>query len=692
MNKATTYLLIILTALSCAAPESGWTDRKVPGIPLEKWSFSKDGQSWEEVSVPHSYNSLDGHSESYYRGTAHYKRTLPAAGKPGRQFLLFEGVAQAATLLCGEDTLAVHSGAYTPFWIDVTGLGGKEIEVICDNSENWSRIPLTSDFNKNGGIHNPVWLLELPQVYLSPKAYGLYRLHISTPSVSESEASGEARSLLCNAGGTRRDIPVVWSLKDAAGKTVLSHSETLAVEGGASMELAWDFTLSAPRLWNGTVDPYLYTVCLQAGEDEAETEIGFRYYNMDPDKGFSLNGKPYPLRGVGMHQDKEGLASALWKADFDADYAIVRDLGCNFLRLAHYPHNDYAFRLCDRMGIVVQTEIPWVNNCGTEAPQAYFDTIFQQMEEMVSSLYNHPSIIFWGMWNELDRWGHTRYNVQGVLDEAKVVEETARLYDFTKKLDPYRFVGVTDDSVYKRDGYSGLKADFFSENRYNGWYYSRFETLTRDMDQIHASMGITNLSEYGVGVNPWCHTWKEEDIRRDKSDSLHMEEYGNRFHESYAAQIANAPYLNFASIWIMFDFAVAARQEGFMDSDDGISFHPAEERKYLNDKGIVTRDRALRKDAFYLYKSLWNKTEETVYITSRRLRFRPACEPFVLTVYSNAPSLKLFVDGKPAGEAASSGDPTGVVWKFPVKMGSGPTRFRVQSPDGTFDEIETTPL
>ena len=695
MKKATIYLLMLLSILSCSTPQAGWTDRKVPGIPLERWSFSKDHEQWEEVSVPHSYNCQDGQSESYYRGTAYYRRILPAAEKSGPQFLLFEGVGQAAIVLCGDDTLKVHSGGYTPFWIDVTGLGGKEIEVICDNSEDWSRIPLTSDFNKNGGIHYPVWLLELPEVYLAPDTYGLYRLHVSTPSVSEKEASGEARSQLCNASGTKQDIPVVWSLKDASGATVITYDETVSLDPGSSRELAWDFTLLRPHLWNGTIDPYLYTVCVQAGEDKAETEMGFRYYSIDPENGFSLNGKPYPLRGVGMHQDKAGMASALWKADFDGDYGMVRELGCNFLRLAHYPHNDYAFRLCDRMGIVVQTEIPWVNNCGTEAPQAYFDTIFQQMEEMVTSLYNHPSIIFWGMWNELDTWGHTRFNVQGgVLDAPRVVEETARLYDFTKKLDPYRFVGVTDDSVYKRDGYTGLKADFFSENRYNGWYYSigDFEAMSRDMEQIHANMGITNLSEYGVGVNPWCHTWKEEDIRRDKSDSLHLEEYGNRFHESYAAQIAKAPYLNFASIWIMFDFAVASRQEGFINSDNGVDFHPDLEKKYTNDKGIISRDRSLRKDAFYLYKSLWNKAEETVYITSRRLRSRPADEPFVLTVYSNAPSLKVFVDGKPAGEASSSGDPTGVVWKFPVKMGAGPTTFRVQSPNGTFDKVVFLPL
>ena len=415
---------------------------------------------------------------------------------------------------------------------------------------------------------------------------------------------------------------------------------------------------------------------------------------MDPKEGFFLNGKSYPLRGVSMHQDLAGKATAMDKADIDRDMAIVDELGCNFLRLAHYPHNDYTFRLCDRMGIVVQTEIPWVNNCGTEISEAYVQNIYDQMTEMVTSLYNYPSIIFWGMWNELDKWGHTRYKVQGILDERRVADETARLYDFTKALDPYRMVGLTDDSVYENDHYSELKADFYSENRYHGWYYNygKFDRMSRAMKKINEKMGVTNLSEYGVGVNPYCHTWKAEDIRRDKTDSLHFEEYGNRFHESHAAQIAESPYLNFTSLWVLFDFPVAEREEGIVDSEDGVNFVVNPERKYLNDKGIVTRDRKVFKDVFYLYKAWWSKDVETVYITARRLKYRPAGQEFVMTIYSNAPSLELFRNGVKVCEASKTEESTGVVWKFNVSMGDGPTTFKAMSPNGTSDEIEILPL
>ena len=581
--------------------------------------------------------------------------------------------------------------------MDLTGklsASKNELEVICDNTERLDRIPLTSDFNKNGGLHNPVWLLECPPVHLSPDAFGLYRLHVSPVEVSDEKALGKAETRICNASGAEAPVKVVWTLSNAEGEEVLSHSETVSVAAGASADVVWDFTLENPHLWNGIPDPYLYTVSVEAGKDRAQTEVGFRYFAMDRVKGFQLNGKSYPLRGVSMHQDKADKASALWQEDYDADYEIVRELGANFLRLAHYPHNDYAFRLCDRMGIIVQTEIPWVNNCGEDAPEAYFDNIFQQMEEMVTSLYNHPSICFWGMWNELDSWGNIRGKLQGALDTRRVVEETAKLYDFTKKLDPYRYVGLTDDSMFQREGYTELKADYYSENRYHGWYYNygNFWGLADDMEWIQQNMGIANLSEYGVGINPNCHTWDPSDVVRDPSDSLHYEEYGNLAHEAFAQQIAQAPYLNFTSIWVMFDFAVAARQEGFLDCNNGYAFIYNDDRKFTNDKGLVSRSRNVKKDVFYLYKSWWNKEEETVHIANTRLKYCPPLRDFTLTVYSNAPSLEVVNNGQVIRGAAYTGEPTGVIWKFPVRMGNTTTTFRVQSPSGTYDELTLEPL
>ena len=693
-------LLSLAVVVSCGQKqnakenENKWTDREMPGQALENWSFSKDGESWEDVTIPHTYNNIDGHSKEYYRGTAHYRTTLPSASEDAPRYLIFEGVGQGCHVILDGDTLCYHSGGYTPFYVDITGKKGTSLEVFCENTLNLNRIPLTADFNKNGGLHYPVWLLERPSVHFSPEAYGYYRMHVSQVAVSDAAANAVAKAQVKNSSAQQQEVTVKWALKDASGKEVLAHAETITLPETSAQDVVWDFTLENPHLWNGLEDPYLYTLSVSAGDDSAMTEVGFRYFSMDREKGFFLNGKSYPLRGVCVHQDMDGIASAYTKADFDADYAIIKELGCNFLRLAHYPHNDYAFRLCDRMGIVVQTEIPWVNNCGTEITETYVQNIYDQMDEMVRSLYNHPSIIFWGMWNELDSWSHKRYKVQGDLDPRRVVDETARLYDFTKKRDPYRYVGLTDDSVFGKDFYTELKADYYSENRYHGWYYSgtNFEALTPDLEWIRDNMGVTNLSEYGLGINPYCHTWKTECLKRDKTDSLHFEEYGNLFHGSYAAQIARAPYMAFTSIWVMFDFAVGEREEGIMDSDDGVNFTLNESRKYENNKGLVTRDRQTYKDVFYLYKAWWNKSVETVYITSRRLKYRPAGEPFILTVYSNAPSLEVFCNGSKIAAASESGEDTGVVWKFPVQMGTDATTFTVKSPDGTSDEIIILPL
>ena len=698
MSKKNLISAILALAVfsSCCERENSWTDRAMAGTPLTTWSFSIDGNSWEEVKIPHTYNNLDGHSKEYYRGYAHYRTTLPDAAEGSARYLIFEGVGQSSHIVFEGDTLCYHSGGYTPFYVDITDKLGSSVEVICENTLNLDRIPLSADFNKNGGIHYPVWLLECPAVHFSPEAYGYYRMHVSQISVSDEKAYGQAKVQVKNISDKDQEITVNWSLKDAGGNEVLAGNQTIMVTAGSKEDAAWEFTLENPHLWNGLEDPYLYTLSACVGEDMAETEVGFRFFSLDREKGFFLNGRPYPLRGVNLHQDMEGIASAYRKADFDADYAIIKELGCNFLRLAHYPHNDYAFRLCDRMGIVVQTEIPWVNNCGTEITEKYVQNIFDQMDEMVRSLYNHPSIIFWGMWNELDTWGHTKFKVQGVLDPRKAVDETARLYDFTKQLDPYRFVGLTDDSMFERDYYTELKADYYSENRYHGWYYSgtNFEALTPDLEWIRDNMGATNLSEYGLGINPNCHTWKTECLKRDKAkkDSLHFEEYGNLLHESYAAQIARAPYLGFTSVWVLFDFAVVEREEGIMDSDDGVNFTLNEYNKYLNNKGLITRDRKTFKDVFYLYKAWWNKNEETVYITSRRLKYRPAGEPFTLTVYSNAPSVEVFCNGQQIAAASETGEDTGVVWKFPVTMGDSQTTFKVQSPNGVSDEITILPL
>ena len=670
-----------LVAASCSTPATRQ-------ISLTEWQFSKDSVSYSPVTVPHSYNEIDGHSKAYYRGKGYYATSvkLGSADLKGKVQLLFEGAAQAATVYVNGQQAAYHKGGYTPFVVDITPFvtkGSNTISVTCDNTEDVNLAPVSSDFNKNGGLHNPVSMYILPGAYLCTKNFGLHRVHVSTPEVSAQNATVKIAGKVV---GELDGIDVKVSILDADGKVCLSSEGPAQASGIDAV-----FKMENPHLWNGVKDPYLYTVKVEVMKgskviDQTCSRFGVRSFHMDQEKGFFLNGELYPLRGTSIHQDKHLKATALSRQDYIEDYEVVKELGCNFVRLAHYPHNDMAFDLCDEMGLIVQTEIPWVNICGVDAKPEYFENLHQQMTEMIKGLYNHPSIVFWGMWNELDTWGNTMA-FQGPLDTKKVAEVTASLYDLAKSLDPLRLVGLTDDSVLTRDGYTALKTDYVSENRYNGWYYGSFDGLTPEIVKLHEQGFIVNISEYGAGVNPYCHTWKEADIN-NSDNAKHFEEWGNLFHESHLQQIEAMPFLNFTSIWILFDFPVAARTEGYLDSADGVNFTENDERKYTNDKGLVTRDRKVKKDAFYLYKSKWNSSEETVHITGKRLEAAPEGLAYTVKVYSNAKSLTLYHNGEKLQTLTSTGENTGVIWQFsPVTLKGESNSFKVVSDSGKEDEI-----
>ena len=225
-------ILTLAVFSSCRERVNSWTDRAMAGTPLTTWSFSIDGESWKEVTIPHTYNAADGHSKEYYRGHAHYTTSLPEAEKGTPRYLIFEGVGQSCHVILEGDTLCYHSGGYTPFYIDITGISGRELEVYCENTLNLDRIPLSADFNKNGGIHYPAWLLECPAVHFSPEAYGYYRMHVSQKEISNEKAVGEAKAQIKNSSVQDQVVSVKWSLKDAAGAEVLAHNETVALAGG----------------------------------------------------------------------------------------------------------------------------------------------------------------------------------------------------------------------------------------------------------------------------------------------------------------------------------------------------------------------------------------------------------------------------------------------------------------------------
>ena len=700
MKAFVRYIVAAVLVLLCMPLSAQQRGHRV--VCLESWEFSKDQFNWSRVTVPHSCNAIDGHSPAYYRGKAYYKTTLTFKKEDvnAPMFLLFEGAAQSAEVYVNSKHVATHRGGYTPFVVNLHGLvraGDNEVRVMCDNHEDVNLIPVSSDFNKNNGLHNPVHLLQMNDVYASPTACGIYRMHVSTPEVSPEVAQTRLTTELVNDGTRATTVNVTYTLKNAEGEVCYRKTVKQKIPAASSLSVEDNFDLKNPHLWDGLDDPYLYDAIITISKgkkvlDEVSTKVGYRYYEMTSDKGFYLNGHSFPLRGVSEHQDLAERASAMMPSDYDRDYEIIKELGCNMLRLAHYPHSDYEFRKCDSLGIIVQTEIPWVNVCGINADQGYYDNIRQQMGEMITNLYNHPSIVFWGIWNELNSWGN-KPEFQGKFDAERVLKETNDIYHYAKRLDPYRKVGFSDDSrLHHAKWADSFEVDYVSENLYNGWYqrYGDPGHFTDEVKKLHGKKcaSICNISEYGAGVNPFCHTTDTTLMLDRDDDTRHYEEYGNWIHESHLQQIAALPYLNFTTAWVLFDFAVAARQEGYVDSPDGVSFTDNPARKYTNDKGLVTRDRKVKKDVFYLYKAAWNHKETTVYITSRRMTHLPSGKPVKITVYSNAKSLTLYRNGEAVETMNSTGENTGVIWKFkPLEPNGDRDTFMVVSDNGTTDQV-----
>lgn len=643
--------------------------------PLEIWNFSKSATTgFTEVTLPHSCNAGDGQSASYYRGDTYYKCSVDISSAGVKRYvLLFKSASQQNTVSVNGVSAGSHKGGYTPFFIDITESvvdGVNEILVKCNNKMDLSLAPVSSDFNKNNGLVDEVYLITASLVHTDVEAYGVDRMHITQNSVSNSSAALKVQTKICNESAGDQMLKAFLYLKENDGTIAYSHQEDVFCTRNSSLNYIHEFSIQNPHLWNGKSSPYLYTaeLIICAGSvvlDRMTAKVGLRYYEMTT-TGFTLNGQPYPLRGISHHQDKTLRASALTKEDIDADFEIIKELGCNFLRIAHYPHNAYTFDKCDELGIIVQTEIPWVNECGENATSVYFDNLKSQMKEMIVNHYNHASIILWGMSNELGNT-HAGYP-QGSLDKAKVVEYSNALYALGKSLDTRRYVGFVTDKTNGATSYYGgkINCDWLGRNAYCGWYMNQNnpETISDIMTSEKNAFPYVSLTEYGAGCNPHCHSENPATTtNKGSGGARHDEEWANYLHEVFLQKIyGSMTYLQFTSGWILFDFAVAARKEGYLNCTNGTVTSDNPNKYYINDKGLVTRDRTLKKDVFYLYKAKWN-SEPTVYITSKRFNIRPSSS-VAIKVYSNAASLELYQNGVLKQTLNSSGEASGVVWSF----------------------------
>lgn len=565
------------------------------------WRFCKTDvvpetlPDWERIDLPHTWNAVDGQDggNDYWRGTAMYCKSFPRPTGE-RIFLEFPGAAMTADVYVNGQHLVHHEGGYSAFRVDITHALRDEnlVCVAVDNSENQRVYPQKADFTFYGGLYRGVRLLCLPREHFT----GIPGIHV-TPVVDLGKRTAHVTVETWQTGGN-------------VTMTICGETKTVpSVDGYAKGE----FLLEDVRLWDGVSDPYLYSAeaSLDSG-DSVSARFGCREFHCDPERGFFLNGRSYPLRGVSRHQDRKGLGNALTTKEHQEDMDFIREIGANTVRLAHYQHDPYFYDLCDENGIVVWAEIPYVT---MDMPGGRGNTL-SQMEELVTQNYNHPSIVCWGLSNEI--------TAAGEADEG-VLENHRRLNDLCHRLDKTRLTTMASVFMLETDSPLLEIPDIGSYNLYYGWYLGELQQNDSFFDQYHAQYPnrCIGLSEYGADANP-----RFQSPNPEKGD--YTEGYQCLYHEHMLEMIEARPYLWATHVWNLFDFAADGRDEG------GV--------RGVNQKGLVTMDRKLKKDAFYLYKAAWSKTP-FVRLCGRRYANRSEAETEI-KVYSNASEVTLSVDGR----------------------------------------------
>jgi beta-galactosidase len=626
---------------------SGWTlvDDSVyenANRNLSSWTYDNN-----DIEVPYSVNAIDGRSSNYAKGTFDFETSVEL-DEVQPTYLWFQHADQTADIYVDDTKVETHWGGYNAFFTDISNYvhsGSNDIKVeLCNTTRN-TIAPADGDFNFNATL-GYVKLFTSP--YLPAMNYGYDGFHI-TSTVSSASATVYVRT----------SIPTGATVVCTISGTNCSYSAESASTGS---EMIFTTTINSPHLWNGTVDPYLYNVKLEIYKDgylyhRYERPYGLRYYEYvindtekygtvgNPYTGFLLNGQPYLLRGACMHNDLEGKANALTTTDIDNDFNIVQELGCNFLRLAHYPHPKEVYDKCDQLGIIVQTEVPCVNKLQMTMPNDYYDHLSIQYTDMVNQHYNHPCIMFWGIGNE----AKVTDSDEGRTFAKTKIEGYASLI---KSLDSERLVGIVAHALTDPSSYFGNpNIDWFGSNHYIGWYQNTTPTTSNNPSSvINRSINntITNLSkafalsEYGAGGTQRCHSeTPSETTNKASGGARHDIEYQMWIHEGHIASLKNYPQLIFTSLWQLFDIAVSKRNEGYTICLDGENTSINDDLRYTNDKGIVERDHVTKKDTFYLYKAWWNPTP-FVHICGKSYTKK---SDRVIKCYSNdGNSLKLYVN------------------------------------------------
>lgn len=633
-----------------------------------------DDQSWQEVDVPHTWNGLDGQDggNNYRRGAGWYRRhlSLPPTLAGKRFYLQFDGASLMADVYVNGIHLGNHLGGFARFRFDATSalhVGADNVIAVRVDNGDLGIPPASADFTLFGGLYRDVALLVTDPVQVAVLDHASPGVFIDQQDVGANSAKILVRAELENHSTMPREVDVRVVAYDAAHKEVKGADTTFRVhlDREGTNEILKPLTLPKPHLWDARRDPYLYSILVELrpvaangakGElsDAVEQPLGIRTFSVDPDRGFILNGHYLDLHGFNRHQDWPDKGWAISQDNEAQDFALMMEAGATAVRVSHYQQSNSWYDRCDRAGMVAWAEIPsWQKILST--PE-FLESGKQQLKELILQQYNHPSICFWGCGNETG--GPASLRTLQEFDQTSRLEDTSRLTTYASNhdnSDPKNWV-----------------TQVVAFNRYFGWYSGDIADFAPWLDKTHADYpkAAFGMSEFGAGASIFQH---EENPKRPKPNGpYHPEEYQNVVHEAYWAALRNRPFVWCKFIWCLHDFASDGRNEG--------------DQPGRNDKGLVTYDRKVKKDAFYFYKANWS-TEPVLRLTSSRFleRTEPVTE---VKVYSNAAEVTLEVNGKPLGVM---GDPSGQhIFRWPgVALSPGDNRVLAKAHFGASEMTDS---
>ena len=600
--------------------------------------FSHQVQKGTEVRVdlPHTWNAQDALSGKidYKRGIGNYEKNLfiRPEWKGKRLFIRFEGVNNIADVFINRRHIGEHRGGYGAFIFEITGKVeyGKENSILVrvNNGEQLDIMPLVGDFNFYGGIYRDVHLLITDETCISPLDYASPGVRLIQDSVSHRYAKVRAIVDLSNGSSGNQEVELNVRLLDGQ-RVVKEGTKNVNLSGNEVMQQELTFEIDQPHLWNGRQDPFLYqaeVTLFRNGQmvDRVTQPLGLRFYRIDSDKGFFLNGKHLPLKGVCRHQDRSEVGNALRPQHHEEDVALMLEMGVNAVRLAHYPQATYFYDLMDKNGIIVWAEIPFVgpggyNDKGFVDLPAFRANGKEQLKELIRQHYNHPSICVWGLFNELTELGDNPVEYIKKLNVLAHQEDTTR----------------PTTSASNQMGDLNFITDAIAWNRYDGWYGGTPADLGKWLDRMHKDHPkiCIAISEYGAGAS--IYHQQDSLVKTVPTSWWHPENWQTYYHIENWKTISSRPYVWGSFVWNMFDFGAAHRTEG--------------DRPGINDKGLVTFDRKVRKDAFYFYKANWNREKPMLYLTGKRNTVRTQ-RLQTITAFTNQAGAELFVNGKSYGK------------------------------------------